>query len=553
MHGSSGTEEKSGLSWVGKVHFAVRGKAELGKKGEVIGEMEFTERSELLRVLKDVRKPTKNPYLRDTTASLEAVEKMLEYADSLDDCLNYSPPHHLITQLPESFRAPTIDQLILSELQEKQETPRERQLSLEEQEAGLQVRKDENYIETYAESLNQVSTLTQSLLRDQSVLPVSESDSNFLTLTVYLFGSADSLPVAVQRNATIEQCIQKTISAYVRSQHQKTNPLRYSSHVAAYTLWLVEDDSQMPDKDFAVERTMRIGDLGAEALAFCEVEGFTAKEEVKAPMDGALQVVSDITQAVGLKICFEENWTVVAVSPELKLRDVLTLLERKFPGAGYFSPSEFEFRIGVQVDTQLRHAEECGLDMDLQVCSLGVKELKLHRKTYADSPSLILGDRIRRDTPTAPQPEEEVKFDPQRLYMTKAQACAYQEFEVIKTNRRGRKQKRILGIDQHRVYNMTESQAREMQKLATTGHAKASQIIRNKIEGLFKSVTHHPEILITNILGVEQDGRNLKEFTLEYKEGDESKKKRYELENSSKVTEVVAKITKLMTLASVEG
>jgi hypothetical protein len=45
----------------------------------------------------------------------------------------------------------------------------------------------------------------------------------------------------------------------------------------------------------------------------------------------------------------------------------------------------------------------------------------------------------------------------------------------------------------------------------------------------------------------------LKEFTLEYKEGDENKKKRYELENSSKVTEVVAKITKLMTLASVEG
>ena len=517
----------------------------------VIGRMEFTERSELLRVLKEVRRPSKNPYLREKTVSLEAVEKMLEYADSLDDCLNYSPPHHLITQLPESFRAPSIDQLILSELQEKVETPRERLESQEQLEAGVQVQKDENYIETYAESLQQVSTLTQSLLCD-NILPPADSDSNFLTLTIYLFGSSDSLSVAVQKNATIEQCIQKTISAYVRSPVNKTNPLRYPTHVEAYTLWLVEDDSQMPDKDFAVERTMKIGDLGAEALAFCEVEGFTAKEETKMPMDGPLQVVSDITQAVGLKICFEENWTVVAVSPELKLRDVLTLLERKFPEAGYFSPYDFEFRIGVQVDTQLRHAEECGLDMDLQVCALGVKELKLHRKMYADSPSLIMGDKFRRDTPTIRQ-EDDVKYDPQRLYMTKAQACAYQEFEVIKTNRRGRKQKRILGIDQHRVYNMTESQAREMMRLATTGHAKASTIIRNKIEGLFKSVTHHPEILIVNIMGVEQDDRSLKEFTLEYREGDEVKKKRYELENSSKVTEVVAKLTKLMTLASVEG
>ncbi len=55
---------------------------------------------------------------------------------------------------------------------------------------------------------------------------------------------------------------------YSRSPLNSTKPLKHSGYPEAYEVWLVEDDGYLPEKDFTVDKSMRIKDLGVDALAF---------------------------------------------------------------------------------------------------------------------------------------------------------------------------------------------------------------------------------------------------------------------------------------------
>jgi hypothetical protein len=61
---------------------------------------------------------------------------------------------------------------------------------------------------------------------------------------------------------------------YSRSPLNSTKPLKHAGYPEAYEVWLVEDDGYLPEKDFTVDKSMRIKDLGVDALAFCEVPTF---------------------------------------------------------------------------------------------------------------------------------------------------------------------------------------------------------------------------------------------------------------------------------------
>ena len=120
---------------------------------------------------------------------------------------------------------------------------------------------------------------------------------------------------------------------------------------------------------------------------------------------------------------------------------------------------------------------------------------------------------------------EEVKYDPNLFYMTKAQACAYKAYKVTKYNRRGRAQKRVLGIDQLRLYNLTQAQAAKQEVTRATG--ANVNIMRNKFKAIYRSVTHRPEILISSVLEVGQEQRNLNFLHIEYLDNNIKKRKLY--------------------------
>jgi len=488
--------------------------------------MEFSEAYELNNLLKVSKSgQTKNPFVYDSNITQEAIDKMLEYAESLEDCLVYSPPNSIPVAEPRKDSD--------SNTQPEATTQPSCKEDLEDYPTQIEVQKDESYMESFAQSIGKVSSLTASIMYGT---PELQASPDLMSLRIYLFETQNYLDVQVPKHITVEQLASKVISAYVKSELEE--PLPNGTAPEAYEVWLVDDDSLLPEKDFTVEKTMKVRDLAVDCLAFCAVPGYEHQE--LPAQETPWRRVSEITNGITLKVCFEENWTVISVSPQVTLRDLLGQLERKFAESGYLKPEEFEFKIKVSLEDAIQQ-EECIVDMDLQVNALGTTELKLCRKVYADSPPEE--EPVRKSFSVS---KEEAKYDPLRFHMTKAQACAYQEYGVIKTNKRGKRQKRIIGIDQTRILNMTEAQAK--QALKRQASASQKNVMKSKLKGLFMSITHHREIPITNILSITQDSTNLSSFFLEYIEEGVQKKKKYDTENSTTTAEVVAKVAKLIQL-----
>jgi hypothetical protein len=506
--------------------------------------MEFSETSELLRMLYVRRGAHKNPFNSKQTWTSESVGKVLEFADTIEECFEFSPPSSLQGRLHTGNRE-LLDQVGRQEVRPVELTPElSEEVKLVEEQAeevndDFEVEADQDYASSYIMTLKQPSMLTSSLMREASPMLIGE---DFLSLTVYFFRTRDSLAVTVKKSSSIEQSIPKIMSAYLRSEFQSTRPLRFPSHPEAYEVWMVEDDSHLPETDFTVDRSMKLRNLQVEALAFCDKPDFEAPH----PQSQVLEAVSEISNGVALRVMMETDWTVLSLDKDFTLREVLSCIERKFPDRGYLKPENYQFRVSVKLDDEVQQVEECVLDMDLLVSALGTNEVKLTRRPYIDEPSQPIAESRRRET-RLPS-DDEVKFDPQRFHMTKAQACAYKEYEVIKVNRRGKRQRRVVGIDQLRIYNMTKDQAKQLIKQKSSPTSR--QVMLKKLQGLFYSITHHPEIPIPNVLSVIQDQARPQCFVLEYREGNSVKHKLYETDSSAVGAEIVAKISKLIQLVS---
>ena len=278
---------------------------------------------------------------------------------------------------------------------------------------------------------------------------------------------------------------------------------------------------------------MRVKDLDVKALAFCVKSGFTVSKSI-IPIQN-----SDTAQGKPIKVYFEKNCNLVHISENSIVKQLLESLSVKY---GYLNPDEYQFKVAVQVEELTE--QECDITMDLKIGSLTTDELKLYRKVYVDTPSYV---EDKKQYTTVKEDDGLVRYDNSRYNMTRAQASTYKQYEVIKTNAKGKRQKRILGIDQLRLYNMTALQAKE--KVGGKALEKAERsVIRKKLASLFKSVTHHPEIPIESIHLIEQDSKNLCCFYIDYTENGTKKRKLYETEKSSIAVEIISKITKLMLL-----
>lgn len=494
--------------------------------------MEFSEPYELTRMLKIKRSTNlKNPYSYEIDPSQDSIDKMIELAQSIEDCLFYSPPNS----------HQSLPRISIPE-QQDQSTEAPRPMTPEKQPdspVNIEVERDESYRESFSQSIAKVSSLTRSLKVEDTTQVIQTAD--MIQLKVYLFGGLENLIISIPKNATVENLITKVISTFMRSPSHRENQLPHGPAPDAYEIWLVDDVSFLPETDFTVDKSMKVRDLGVDALAFCAVSGYSGEPRVSVSQK-YMRRVSEIGQCIALKIHFEENSTIVRAEPNESLRDILNKLGQKFSEVSYFHPDEYEFKIEVDLEDAIQQ-EECGVDLDLQIQALGTTELKLCKKVYADTP--VGRTLIKKEMPIVKEGED-MKYDPLRFHMTKAQACAYQEYPIIKVNRRGKRQKRILGIDQIRLYNMTEAMAKAALKGKASG--TASHVMRKKLAGIFKSITHHPEIPIATIHKVVQDTKNLHCFYIEYTEDNQRKRKLYEAETSASAAEIMAKIHKLMTL-----
>ncbi|CAG9324636.1 unnamed protein product [Blepharisma stoltei] len=487
--------------------------------------MEFSEAYELNRMLK----LSKNP-LRIDTARKDSSDKNGEFNSSIENDLFYSPPN-----TPPTDPNPTNTK----QAKDNDRKTHPQSPTITNADSPIEIEPDYSYkTESLAGSRKQ-SSLTKSLMRtDLGREDVLSPDTT--QMNIFLFSTKTNLWVTLPKNATGEQLIAKIISLYSRCGKQIEFPLPNGNVPEAYELYMVDDDTNLPEFDLLIDRKKKIRDLGVETLAFCAIENYLVvdkKVEVKEP-----EAVEE-GDGINLKIDFDGQVIKILTNPESTLKDALKVVQEKTPGSGYLNPDDYQFKIWVNLEEALQQ-EDCIVDINLQIKTIGTTELKLRKKSFADSPTHEHRQTARRMTPSL---KEESKFDPEMNFMSKAQACAYHEYAVIKTNKRGKRQIRVLGIDQLRLYNMTQSEAKKNLKQKAATNAEKS-VMRNKLVGLFRQVTHHPEIPIANIHKVAQDEKNLSCFYIEYTEGNDRKTKLYETESSSIASEVIAKISKLMTL-----
>lgn len=482
--------------------------------------MELSEYTELERVLK-------RGFNRKQGAFPSYYEKIIDYDQTMQEYFKNSPPcvipAEIVSSLPDD--PPELPSI---EIIKEPEAP----------EAELQVEKELNYRETYFDSVAKISTLTQSLMNTQAQERRRSSDkaNNMVELLIYLFGTLDTLKVSVAPGTTIDQLISRIISLYMKSDKNKAKPLPKGPVAEGYRIWFIDEENCFPDTDITIDRNRTVKDLDAEKLAFCAISGFDIGKHTQALNKHTM------VDGISLFIFFNEKKVHIGVQPDTTLTGVLAIIENNL-NFGYMNPSEYEFRIDLELEDSIE-TEECIVDMNVLVSDLRTNELKLYKKVYADMPVEV--QTVKKEIPMSRE-DGEVRFDPSRTFLSRAQACLYKEYEVIKTNKKGKKQKRILGIDQQRLYNMTEQQAKQPVK-GKALQENDKKVFRKKLVSMFKAVTQHPEIMISSILNIQQDPKLLNCFNIEYVEAGVKKRKVYETEKSSICAEIVAKITIILQL-----
>ncbi|CAG9329334.1 unnamed protein product [Blepharisma stoltei] len=369
--------------------------------------------------------------------------------------------------------------------------------------------------------------------------------SELVMLKVYLFSLYDYIEISLPRTNTIGQLIGKILAAY-KQDIAREIPLPSGAIPEAYGIWVISGENVSNEISLMLDRSSKVSDCSNSNLIFCNIPGF--KNKIRR---STVLLSSKNISGVSLKINYEGFCVPVYVGPNVTLKNLLQTLERKFPERGYYNPDEYEFKISVPIEFSIRK-EECIVDMNFTVSTLRTNELWLCKKNYKDSPIISEPAKKIHSEITKEHEEDHENYKPSMFNMSKSQACAYKEYIVIKVNKWGRKQKRILGIDQLRLYNMTESQAKQaIKQHALTSSAK--NVLFMKFQGLYKSVTHHPEIPISSIQRIDQDHSNLACFHIEYIEDNELKRKLYETESSAIASEIIAKILKIMSMNAADN
>ena len=476
--------------------------------------MEFSEAHELNELLKLSPVTRSRQSSSKTAASL--LESMMNSGLDIESARSLSPEEFHSREYSTGLFAPA----------DHQEPEIKDEPQKDQDPIALHVVRDENFRESYQQSLCKVSSLTESLRNS-----LFERPEVGLKLMVYLFGGKEKLRITVPKKTTVEQLVPRIISAYARDERFKSTPLPCGPVAEAYEIRMVDDTDMM------IEKSMKVKDLDVDALTFIVNPQFV--EAHKSP----ITILGDPAGKV-IKVYYEKQCNLVRIRSEALVRHLLEKLQEKY---GYLSPDEFEFKVVIALEDLTQ--QECDISLDLPVKFLVTDELKLYKKVYVDTPTFI-EKKIEKIIPIKREEEEEVSYNSSRQPMSFAQAIAYKEYEVIKTNTRGKRQKRILGISQFRLANMTVEQSRKAKIKEKALEKSEKNILKNKILSWYESKAHHPEIPMTSVHSVEQDSKNLKVFYIDYTEGKTRKKRAYETEKSSITVEVISKLKILTSLVS---
>lgn len=350
--------------------------------------------------------------------------------------------------------------------------------------------------------------------------PPMRSRPSFLTLELKKSGAVRSLPnlrltiylptkmpfqVSVPPTATVEDVVQSVVRMHRRDDVSHTKPLpSYDSR--CYELRLPDsDDPTLPDEDIpALDRNRKIKGFSDDLeFCLCLIPGAIDSVGREAP-----EVSTSKRVRVLMPFPYRPSPCQVLLTPRMTVRQLLDHLVSKYRLALWIGYPQFYVRLSV-ADAQRLRPPSPELHSDVIIEDLGVEQLELVKRTFADVPNEAAkpagrglesgspdsdvegGDRDGRggddsadDLPPpvpptaavagggagagagggpgtagpsgAPSRPEDRAGPVQGLngfIHTIVTAARYEEWEVVKVNKRGRRQLRLMGIDLTRITN----------------------------------------------------------------------------------------------------
>ncbi|CEG46546.1 Stress-activated map kinase interacting 1 [Plasmopara halstedii] len=280
-----------------------------------------------------------------------------------------------------------------------------------------------------------------------------------LHLTIYL-PTRDEMKIDLYDVSTVDEAIQELLRVH---QVEARQPALYYGHPECYELRLHDSDG-IPDEDFpALDRSRKIknfGDAGGHEYCLCErpdacppssdtPADIAAPASTAKPSAASAKATSANDKAF-LKIFMpkSDDYTVVAIDGTTVGQDLLPTLNKKhrlqlFQELYVLKISEAEReRLDLASDE---------IDMHTKLRPLNLHEVTLATKIFADAPqisapaSAAVGETANLDSRSRPPPETFMFND--------VTAAMFKEWHIIKKNKYGKKQQRMLGIDLNKIYN----------------------------------------------------------------------------------------------------
>jgi hypothetical protein len=371
----------------------------------------------------------------------------------------------------------------------------------------------------------------------------SSSTIGKIKLAIHLPGDKrDKITINVHETSTVEGVIKETLKHPALAGFVN-NPDQYELRIP--------DDDGIADEEFpSLDRKRKIrefeSDSGSGSAAFCLVQishpshshvspaaalsnkntslrRFSDAKNLKrrgsdADVTSTARSINDAPSYI--KVTIDTTTSIVAITPTMTARDLLAVLEKKkILTAG----KEYVFNL-TEDDWKRLNMLGPELDFDSNIKSLNVSDIELKPKTYADTPSMPSGDSNKERRKITSSHNNNERPDIDSFMYNDHTAATLQEWVVIKINQRGKRQERLMGIDQLFIHN----RRLDGSKL---------NVLKRVVHG---GITERP---IKDIIGIDFTKSNPCGFWIQYKEGaDDKLTLEYEAGTARDAAEIVAKI-----------
>lgn len=307
-----------------------------------------------------------------------------------------------------------------------------------------------------------------SALTRHLVSPQFNPQLGSIKLTIYL---PDCTPmiVYVQETSTYEQVISKVIQT-----HQAKNlqpPLR-NDNAADYELYLNEGDG-VPDRDFVFRKTQKIADNKVDEYCLCEAD---EDEDHPAPVTTSYSVGNRHSMmrfdsiGSGSSIPLAQPNTVTVVIPTSRgdsltvrlnyddsttLKQLLVDIADKKKHKIRLYTDEFSFMVSSEDQARLKLMSP-HVDLNSLVSTFGDNcKFELQKRAFEDSPRDLSKLKF---LPSKNLRAGDDNSDSNAVVFNETTAVMLQQWNIIKKNKLGSRQERIIGIDGKYIYNSKRDQ-----------------------------------------------------------------------------------------------